>query len=84
MTYDKVVYVIKVISDLICRELPKCSANDEVTAGSVGNLVCNVRRYMELTIIPTEFEPLRMQVGVFALGIGQKLSLVCISYHGLL
>lgn len=74
MTYDKIVYVVEVIPDLICREFSKRSTNDEVTAGSIGNLVRDMRGYMELTIIPTEFEPLSMQVDVVALCIGQKIS----------
>lgn len=79
MTYNKVVNVVKVISNLIRSKFSKCSTHDQIAAGSIGNLVGYVLGHVELTIIPTELKALRMQIDIIALCMGQEISFVRVS-----
>ena len=76
MTYNQIVNVIKVISDLVCPEFSKCSTHDQIAAGPIGNLVGYVWWYVELTIVPTKLKPLRVQVDVIPFCVGQEISFV--------
>ena len=54
--HDKVVYVIQVVTNLVCGELAVSASDNKIAAGSVCDLERHMWRYIELAIIPRECE----------------------------
>lgn len=53
---NKIMNVVQVIADLICREFSSNASNDKVACSSGGDLVCNMRWNMELSLIPSNLK----------------------------
>lgn len=71
---DQIVDMLEIVTDALLVHASVCTtSNDDVSACARSDLISNVIRHVELTIIPLDSNALRADVDVLALSVGQEL-----------